>query len=46
MSTAEYSSLPAADLDDIRGDIFVPNSATDDGTLDEPVSTTLVSSDI
>ena len=42
MSTAEYSSLPAVDVENISGDIFVPSAASDDNTLDEPVTTTLV----
>ena len=43
MSGPEYTSLPAADLDNISGDIFVPSVESDGNTLDEPISTTLVS---
>ena len=43
MSTAQYSSLPATDVDNISGDIFIPNTDGDDtNTLDEPVSATLM----
>ena len=42
-TTLEYTSLPSADLDGISGNIFVPGSDNNDNTLDEPVSTTLVS---
>ena len=42
-TTLEYTSLPSADLDGISGNIFVPGSDNNDDTLDEPVSTTLVS---
>lgn len=42
MSSTQYSSLPATDLDNISGDIFVPGTSTDDNTLDEPVSATLM----
>lgn len=42
MSGPEYTSLPAADLDNISGNIFVPNTEEDDTTLDEPISATLV----
>ena len=44
MSSAQYTSVPSADLDGISGNIFVPNSEDNDNTLDEPVSMTLVSS--
>ena len=43
MSGPEYSSLPATDIDNISGDIFVPSVEADTNTLDEPVSATLVS---
>ena len=42
MSGPEYTSLPATDIDNISGDIFVPTAQEDSNTLDEPISATLV----
>ena len=45
MSGPEYTSLPATDVDNMSGNIFVPNTpGSDENTLDEPISTTLVRS--
>lgn len=44
MSGPEYTSLPATDVDNnMSGNIFVPNTpGSDENTLDEPISTTLM----